>query len=285
MANTAAFTLIELLVVVTIIVVLLALLTPALDRAIYQAELAVCGSNQHAAVVGLLTYTGEYRRWYPNRKGVVSGSDWQHAKFFDSVNTDQRLVAPYVDINKTFNDPLSQPVDYEANPQCHAYTPYSLWWGYRFANERGMNKLGDRWTWTNTVRGQVEMHDVLISDLDYVADGSQTVGGHPDAEGVRRQYTRENEDQEVAVPGGGGAMAPFPVNKMVMSLWMSDIGVHQRGPIDYLAGAEDGSVRQYRDVAWDDLLPANAEGPLRSVDWNMTTRYWPGLRATVPIAP
>src|ERR1041385_7046662 len=41
-----AFTLIELLVVVTIIVVLLALLTPALDRAIYRAELLRCGANQ-----------------------------------------------------------------------------------------------------------------------------------------------------------------------------------------------------------------------------------------------
>src|SRR5438876_557647 len=48
----AAFTLIELLVVVTIIVVLLALLTPALDRAIYQAELTVCAANQHTVGAG-----------------------------------------------------------------------------------------------------------------------------------------------------------------------------------------------------------------------------------------
>jgi prepilin-type N-terminal cleavage/methylation domain-containing protein len=37
-----AFTLIELLVVVTIIVVLPALLAPALDQSIYQVELTVC---------------------------------------------------------------------------------------------------------------------------------------------------------------------------------------------------------------------------------------------------
>lgn len=39
-----AFTLIELLVVITIIVVLLALLVPALDKAIYQAQLSVCAA-------------------------------------------------------------------------------------------------------------------------------------------------------------------------------------------------------------------------------------------------
>ena len=34
-----AFTLVELLVVITIIVILLALLTPAMDRAVYHAEM------------------------------------------------------------------------------------------------------------------------------------------------------------------------------------------------------------------------------------------------------
>ena len=48
MFKRAAFTLIELLVVVTIIVVLLALLTPAMDQAIYQGELTACGARLKA---------------------------------------------------------------------------------------------------------------------------------------------------------------------------------------------------------------------------------------------
>ena len=59
------FSLVELLVVVTIIVVLLALLTPALDTAIREAELAVCSSNQRSIGQALQMYLGDSRRYYP----------------------------------------------------------------------------------------------------------------------------------------------------------------------------------------------------------------------------
>ena len=42
MRAQSAFTLVELMVVITIIVLLLALMMPALDKAVYQAELASC---------------------------------------------------------------------------------------------------------------------------------------------------------------------------------------------------------------------------------------------------
>ena len=109
-------------------------------------------------------------------------------------------------------------------------------------------------------------------------------GSHPDESGVLFPYTRNNEDQEVPIPGGGGAAAPFPINKMVSTDWRSKIGVSTRGPVDLNSAAENGAVERFAKVRWDDLLPANATGRLRSVDWNMTTRYWPGLRSTVPTA-
>ena len=62
-----AFTLIELLVVITIIVVLLSLLAPAMDQAIYQAELAVCGARQNATCKGLSVYAMDFKRSYPYR--------------------------------------------------------------------------------------------------------------------------------------------------------------------------------------------------------------------------
>src|SRR3970040_128099 len=65
------FTLIELLVVITIIVVLLALLTPALDKAIYQAELAVCATHLKTIANGAALYAGEYKRRWPYRQQVM----------------------------------------------------------------------------------------------------------------------------------------------------------------------------------------------------------------------
>src|ERR1041385_7231650 len=69
------FTLIELLVVITVIVTLLAMLAPALDQAVYQAELAVCAAQLGGMGRGVLTYAASYKRHYPARPGVVSNDD------------------------------------------------------------------------------------------------------------------------------------------------------------------------------------------------------------------
>lgn len=60
-SSQPAFTLIELLVVVTIIVVLLALLTPALDRAIRAASSTVCLANLHTWGMGMQVYATDHK--------------------------------------------------------------------------------------------------------------------------------------------------------------------------------------------------------------------------------
>jgi len=57
-----AFTLIELLVVITIVVVLLALLAPALDRAIEMTERTLCATNQHVISLAVTQYGLQNRR-------------------------------------------------------------------------------------------------------------------------------------------------------------------------------------------------------------------------------
>jgi type II secretory pathway pseudopilin PulG len=65
------FTLVELLVVVATIVVLLALLTPAMDRAIAAAEQAVCGSQLHVFGSGIAQYA------MGNRQSILSAVAWR----------------------------------------------------------------------------------------------------------------------------------------------------------------------------------------------------------------
>ena len=86
-----AFTLIELLVVITVIVVLLSLPAPALEKAIYQAELAVDGSHQSAIAASAVAYAMNFRRFYPPRANtgawqptqIVSPSGSQDVNGFD----------------------------------------------------------------------------------------------------------------------------------------------------------------------------------------------------------
>jgi len=61
MKRTAGFTLVELLVVVSIVVVLIAMLLPAMEGAIEQGKRARCAANLHAISIGAATYGLENR--------------------------------------------------------------------------------------------------------------------------------------------------------------------------------------------------------------------------------
>jgi prepilin-type N-terminal cleavage/methylation domain-containing protein len=59
------FTIVELLVVITIIVILLALLAPGLDRAVEAAERVRCASNMHAQHAAIALYALAYKKFIP----------------------------------------------------------------------------------------------------------------------------------------------------------------------------------------------------------------------------
>src|ERR1051325_4642032 len=71
-ASPRAFSVVELLVVVTIITLLLALLGPAVDRAVYQAQLALCAANFKGISTAAGVYTGDYGRSYPNHARTLT---------------------------------------------------------------------------------------------------------------------------------------------------------------------------------------------------------------------
>src|ERR1041384_2209170 len=68
MRMRTAFTLVELLVVIAIIVVLISLLAPAVDRAMYRAELAACGARLGSIGSNVLATAVARQRRYPARR-------------------------------------------------------------------------------------------------------------------------------------------------------------------------------------------------------------------------
>ncbi|MBI1335975.1 MAG: prepilin-type N-terminal cleavage/methylation domain-containing protein [Phycisphaera sp.] len=75
-SRSKAFTLVELLVVITILVVLVAILLPALDQARYKARLTVCGTNLRQVLIGANTYASDNNSYYPNGPGLNHPAFW-----------------------------------------------------------------------------------------------------------------------------------------------------------------------------------------------------------------
>jgi prepilin-type N-terminal cleavage/methylation domain-containing protein/prepilin-type processing-associated H-X9-DG protein len=81
MQNRRAFTLIELLVVISIIVLLMALLFPALSRARKQARAVVCQSRQRGWSVTFAAYQNDYDGRFPDRVQRVwdaQAGEWKY---------------------------------------------------------------------------------------------------------------------------------------------------------------------------------------------------------------
>jgi prepilin-type N-terminal cleavage/methylation domain-containing protein len=114
-----AFTLIELLLVITIIVLLLAMLTPALDKALLEAVKAQCGARQKGLVTFCNMYAADNRRMFPigqrqdgNPDTVSAYEDvhWVHAKYFAGKAVEYGAASTSRGaIPQSANDPFPNP--------------------------------------------------------------------------------------------------------------------------------------------------------------------------------
>jgi prepilin-type N-terminal cleavage/methylation domain-containing protein len=269
--STIGFTLVELLVVIAVIVLLLALLMPAMDKAIYQAELAVCAANHRAVANGALMYAGDFQRTYPYRLGhgrsTTLGNQPHVLKNPDTrLPIDDRPMYRNYFALKTVVCPLTKKIDLsiEANDEdTSVWGTYYLWFGFRYTlgNENGMFRLGDRLNWRGRSFRVLTAPVDIIWDQQLIANNS-----HPDWKtGVMTNYSRQNEATPIDVGNPVGS-AIASTRKNTLSLWSvsnssyDDPGTPARdvrGPIDANYSFDDASVLRLDNVVHDDkrLVP------------------------------
>jgi prepilin-type N-terminal cleavage/methylation domain-containing protein len=251
------FTLVELLVVVTIVVVLLALLAPALDKAIYQAELVRCGAQQKGVANGANIYAVDFNRSYPDRQ-VFNRLKEQPLTLAQNANRgqadDRPMLRTHLDLRGLI-EPLSG--SYPIAPEETAgyswvFSGFELWFSAGYPNHPWMQKLGQRFSWTddfNYSPGRRLGFKVLVSDFDFVGSDDRNICGHPDADGI---------------------MAPLqshgPGN--FFTRW-EDAGENGRvrGPVDLNYAYADGSVLQLSSVEVNDERIAAVPYMVDALGW------------------
>ena len=249
-----AFTLVELLVVITIIVVLLALLAPALDRAVYQAELVQCAARQRGgACTAVVAYAAGSRRFYPRHTYSSAYTLKESADLFRPV------LRTAMSLNATLNDPFTpRQVNLDTSPAVAVSSSYQLWFGYGYTvgGEKMMLKLGDRWTYTSPVAPfPVHRFSLLTNDVisGTLAAGVSAPSGaiysyHLDQGNTLVPETYDNQVPPSAIVAGMGISQPTGAT-YTFSRWRGTYTSRTR--VDFNYGYDDTSVARLTDITID----------------------------------
>lgn len=235
-------TLLQVLVVIAMVVVLMALLVPAVHVTLERAAITQCGIHLKSIAMGSTTYAVANQRHYPELPkfhawieglGPVYRPDYLGAGGADDFRIKMRTLIPI----EHYVCPLA-PVEVSFDPadtgSSRAMASYALRTGWEFRTadgmvEQGMKRLGDTWTW----RGA--RFTEIAGDLDWAYDDVDSDASHPDEAGVLVPTVKQNEEG------------------LTTSYWgRSELQHRMRGVFDTHSAKSDGSVHLMHKVKFRD---------------------------------
>jgi prepilin-type N-terminal cleavage/methylation domain-containing protein len=268
MPQRPAFSLVELLVVVTIIVVLVALLVPAMSKAVYQGQLLQCAGRQRASAHGVQSYAWDYQRLYPYRGIVDLEPDGRTYTNFMQVVAPAKLydIRPalkgYIaSVNEMLQCPLTEPSEMEnPPPDVIVESSYMFYWGWIFKEqgrqEKGLFRLGDRFTYDEGA------YSLLLSDMDIRYNSAFAQASHPDRDASRFEPFIWRERPEFGT-------------RWNLSRWSNRPRTIVRGFLDTNYAYADGSVQRYNAViGWNRQDPRMDRIPLEFDNINGNNRVY-----------
>jgi prepilin-type N-terminal cleavage/methylation domain-containing protein len=243
--RTSGFTLIELLVVVTIIVVLLALLTPALDKAFYAAEMVQDGAQMRGVAQATIAYTTEHKKAYPGPYSTWDAMQIRNSSHWNIPG----LLSAYVPA-KIFMDPFlaNGNLDYAAcmSDPYGVYMPGYHWypnWGTASApNINPMKRMGQKMVFM-APEGDIRKFGVILADRDARVPGSWATTSHQDKEGRQTLWAYQGGGNPWIAQGLGPVVGPATGNVYV-AWWIGTT----RSTVDENFALDDGSVLRLDDV-------------------------------------
>lgn len=189
-----AFTLIELLVVISVIILLISVLLPALNIAKQKARAVVCGSHMKQIGLATMMYTHDNKNYFPKSSHSASVSGWLRwgpalMPYLDKGNYSGSQSAAW---KKLFNDFYRCPAD---RRQSSAWSYGKNVWFELTATETG-NIFGKRagpvfWKYTQVPHPAAtvlfgELGDKLtMSAADHIMAHFWLMGGEPEIDSKR----------------------------------------------------------------------------------------------------